>query len=95
MKLKRYKSSDEFGRSLGLNKLEMELIRQKKQIIEKLKKTRAQKNISQKSLAELVGSRQPAIARMESGQIAEVSLDFLCKIALALEVSITIKSVAA
>ena len=51
--------------------------------------------ISQAELAKMVCSHQPAIARMESGQISEVSLDFLCKVALALSVSVTIRAPAA
>ena len=31
-----YKSSEAFGKALGLSKLDMELIRQKKKLIEKL-----------------------------------------------------------
>lgn len=95
MKVKKYKSIDEFGKSLGLSSLDMELIRHKKKIIEKLRKARIQKGMSQAQLADLVSSKQPAIARMESGQVSEVSLDFLCKVALTLEVTVTIKSFAA
>jgi transcriptional regulator with XRE-family HTH domain len=40
----------------------------------------------------MVANKQSAIARMESGQVSEVSLDFLCKIALALDVPVTIRS---
>jgi ribosome-binding protein aMBF1 (putative translation factor) len=94
-KVEKYKSSSEFGRSLGLSDIEMELIRHKKRLIEKLRKVREQKGLSQAELAAMVDSKQPAIARMESGQVSEVSLDFLCKVALTLEVSITIKPDAA
>lgn len=87
----RFKNSKDFGRSLGLSEIEMELILQKKKLIEKLKKNRLKKELTQSELAELVGSKQPAIARMESGQISEVSMDFLCKVAFVLGVSITIK----
>lgn len=97
MKVKalKYKSAEEFGRSLGLSDLEIELIRHKKKLIEKLRKVREQKGLSQAELADMVNSKQPAIARMESGQVSEVSLDFLCKVAMVLEVSITIKPNAA
>lgn len=88
---KRFKDVKEFGKSLGLNDIEMQLIMQKKRLIEKLKKERGKKSITQAELAELVGSKQPAIARMESGQVSEVSMDFLCKIAFALGVSVTIR----
>lgn len=93
-KTTRYKSINKFGKALGLAEIEMELIRQKKKIIEKLKGTRLKKHISQAQLAKMVGSKQPAIARMESGLVSEVSLDFLAKIALALEIALTIKQAA-
>lgn len=90
----RYKNAKEFGKSLGLSELEMELIRQKKKLIERLKIARTRKRLSQAKLATLVGSKQPAIARMESGLVSEVSLDFLAKVALALEISFTFKHAA-
>jgi len=80
-------------RALGLSDLEIELIRQKKRMIEKLKVARLKKGISQAALAERVGSKQPAIARMESGQVSEVSMDFLTKVALTLEVTVTIRAI--
>ena len=91
----RYKSADSFGRALGLTAIDMQLIRQKKKLIEKLRRTREQRGLSQAALASLVGSKQPAIARMESGQVAEVSLDFICKVALALHVHVRISPQAA
>ncbi len=90
-KIKRYKSVEEFGRGIGLSDLDMQLIRQKKKIVEKLKKARLDQELSQAQLATRVGSKQPAIARMESGAMSEVSMDFLAKIALALDVSISIR----
>ncbi len=90
-KVKRYMNAKEFGSSLGLNELEMELIHHKKRIIAKLKKVRQKKGFSQAELAEMVFSKQPAIARMESGQVSEVSMDFLLKVAIALEVSVSIR----
>lgn len=94
-KVKIYKNADEFGKALGLSELEIELIRQKKKLIEKLRKAREHQGLSQAALAEMVASKQPAIARMESGQVSEVSLDFLCKVAIALAVPFTIKPKAA
>ncbi len=94
-KFEKYKNAKEFGKALGLSDIEMELIRQKKIIIEKLKRARERRGISQVQLAEMVSSKQPSIARMESGQVSEVSLDFLGKVALALDVSFTVKSNAA
>lgn len=93
-KVTKYKNIDAFGKALGLSEIEMELVRQKKKLIEKLKSTRLRKKLSQSALAEMVGSKQPAIARMESGLVSEVSLDFLAKVALALGVVVTIKQAA-
>jgi DNA-binding Xre family transcriptional regulator len=87
----RHKSATEFGKSIGLSEIEMELIRQKKRLIEKLKIVRKKKKISQSQLAFLVGSKQPAIARMESGLVSQVSFDFLARVAIALEVNFTFK----
>ncbi len=87
----RFKDVKSFGQSLGLNHFEMELILEKKKLIEKLKKAREKQGLTQSDLARIVGSQQPAISRMESGQVSEVSLDFLCKVAFALGVSVTIK----
>jgi len=94
-KVEKFKSAAEFGKALGLTDIEMELIRQKKKLIEKLRKAREQKGMSQAELAQKVSSKQPAIARMESGQVSEVSMDFLCKVAMVLEVLVTIRPRAA
>lgn len=94
-KVEIYQSADAFGKALGLTEIEMELIRQKKKLIAKLRKARERQGLSQAVLAEMVSSKQPAIARMESGQVSQVSLDFLCKVALALEVPFTIRPNAA
>lgn len=93
-RLVRHKNIAEFGKSLGLSEIDIELIRQKKKLIEKLKFVRIKKKLSQAQLASLIGSKQPAIARMESGLVSEVSLDFLAKIAIALEVNFSFKCVA-
>lgn len=94
-KVEKYSSSEDFGKSLGLSSIEMEMIRQKKKISAKLRKARESRGLSQTQLAEMISSHQPAIARMESGQLSEVSFDFLCRVALALEVSVTIRAEAA
>ncbi len=94
MKNKKFKTSDEFGSFLGLTALDMELIKQKKKLITKLIKARMEQGLSQAALAKLLDTKQPAIARMESGLISEVSFDFLTKVALALGISFTIKRAA-
>ncbi len=89
--VERFKSARDFGRALGLSELDMQMIRQKKRLMEKLREARIRKGISQAALAKRVASKQPAIARMESGQVGEVSMDFLLRVALALGVSVTIR----
>ena len=90
-KLERFKSAKEFGRSLGLSDIDMQMIHQKKRLIQRLKNTREQKGLSQAEVAQLIGSKQPAIARMEAGQVSQVSMDFLLRAALVLKMSVTIK----
>jgi len=87
----RYKSARDFGRALGLSGVEMELIRQKKRLIKRLRATRVKKGLSQAEMARLLGSKQPAIARMEAGQVSQVSMDFLLRAALVLGISVTIR----
>ena len=58
-----------------------------KEII-KLRKTN---NLTQKELAEKVGTSQPAIARLESGNYKNVSLSFIRKVAFALGTTPEIK----
>jgi predicted transcriptional regulator len=69
----RYKSAKEFGKALGLSEIDMELARLKVKLIEKLKAKRIKRGLSQATLAKHIGSLQPAIARMESEQISQVS----------------------
>ena len=49
-------------------------------------KLRNEKKLSQKELAEIAGTSQPAIARLESGRYKNVSMSFLRKIGKALDV---------
>lgn len=91
-KAERFKTSRAFGRALGLSDVEMELIRQKKRLIERLKAARTRKGLSQAEVAHLIGSKQPAIARMEAGLVSQVSMDFLLRAALVLGITVTIKS---
>lgn len=45
---------------------------------------RLEAHLTQKELAELVGTSQPAIARLESGNYQNISLSFLRRVAKAL-----------
>ena len=87
----RFKTVKEFGVALGLSEIQIEMIRQKKKLIQHLKKMRIKKGLSQVEVAHLLGSKQPAIARMEAGQVSQVSMDFLLKAALVLRMPVTIR----
>lgn len=89
-KKKFYLSIDKFGTAIGLNALDKEVIRQKNRMIDYLKESRLKKGISQKELAEKLGTQQPAVGRMEAGVVGEVSFDFLIRVALALGVSLAV-----
>ena len=54
---------------------------------------RMQRGLTQTQLAEMVGTRQPSIARLENGS-SKPSLTFLNKIAAALNAKIEVKLVA-
>ncbi|MCY4642984.1 MAG: helix-turn-helix transcriptional regulator [Bacteriovoracales bacterium] len=86
-----YKSVKDFAQGLKISNIEMALAREKGRIIEELKAKRIKKKISQAKLAKLIGSKQPTIARMESGQVSQVSMDFLIKVAIALKTPLSIK----
>lgn len=86
---------DEFGEEIGLKAIDREMIRQKNEIIAQLKLARLKKKISQAELAKRLGTKQPAIARMEAGLVGEVSFDFLIKAAMVLGVSLDVGKKAA
>jgi DNA-binding Xre family transcriptional regulator len=55
-------------------------------LAEEVIKLRIEKNMTQKELANIAGTSQPTIARLESGKYNNVSLSFLRKIGKALNV---------
>ena len=87
-----YKNAEDFAKDMGLSKVEIALVKEKMRLIEKLKVQRIKKKISQSTLAKKIGSQQPAIARMESGLVSQVSMDFLIKVAMVLNVPYNMKS---
>ncbi len=87
-KNKKYLDLEEFGTDIGLSQLDKEMVRQKNRIMDYLKSIRIKKAWSQEELAKRIGTHQPAVARMEAGQVGEVSFDFLIRVALALGVSL-------
>jgi len=73
---------------LGLSDEEMALIDLKIALIEKLKKTRLLRGITQQQLARLIHSSQSRVAMLERGR-PDVSLDLICRALFALGVSRT------
>lgn len=89
-KQKPHLSLDQFAEKIGLKEIDREMIRQKNEIITQLKSARLKKKISQVDLAKRLGTKQPAIARMESGLVGDVSFDFLIRVAMVLGVLLAI-----
>lgn len=88
---KSYLNLEDFGSAIGLTALDKEMVKQKNRMIDYLKGARLRKGFSQLELAKKLGTKQPAIARMESGHVGEVSFDFLIRVALVLGVLLEIK----
>jgi len=64
--------------------LEYEALREEFELAREVIALRKDRNMTQKELAEKVGTSQPAIARLESGRYKNVSLSFLRKVGAAL-----------
>jgi len=79
---------EEFGTAIGLSKLDKEIIRQKNFIIDYLKNVRLKKGLSQLDVAKRLNTHQPAIARMETGQVGDISFDFLVRVALVMGIEL-------
>jgi len=75
--LKKQLKNDEFKNEYNALKKEFEIA---KEVI----KLRKDLNLTQKELANLAGTSQPAIARLESGNYKNLSLQFLRKVGDAL-----------
>ena len=71
---------------------ELELNKTEYKIIEEIIMARREKNLTQKELAELIGTRQSNISRLESGNY-NPSLDFLKKIASAMDKKLEVRIV--
>ena len=64
---------------------EYEALAEEYTLAEEIMELRIAKNLSQKELAEIIGTSQPSIARLESGTYRNVSLSFIRKVAKALD----------
>lgn len=84
MKLTHYKKALKKNLKDPEFKDEYQLLEKEFSIAQEILRLRKKRNLTQKELAELIGSSQPAIARLESGTYTNVSLSFLRKVASAL-----------
>ncbi len=69
---------------------EYESLKPKYEMIQSLIKRRNQLRISQSQLAKTVGTKQPAISRLERGEFNNVTLSTLIKVAHALDLDLDI-----
>jgi predicted transcriptional regulator len=69
---------------------EYEDLKPKYEMIQSLIKRRNQLRMSQSQLAKTVGTRQPAISRLERGEFNNVTLSTLIKVAHALDLELDI-----
>ncbi len=66
-------------------RIEYDALEEEFSLAKELIQLRKEKNMTQKQLAEQIGTSQPAIARLESGNYRNLSLSFLRKVAEALD----------
>lgn len=59
-------------------------------LVREIIKYRKERNLTQKELAEIIGTKQSAISRLESGNF-NPSLEFIVKVAKALNVKVDIR----
>jgi len=71
---------------LNLSDQEIEMIEIKRSLMQLVRKARTEKAITQLALAELLGSSQSRIAKLENGS-ADVSLDLILRTLIAMGVS--------
>ena len=71
---------------------EYDLMEAEYKIIEEIITARKEKNLTQKGLAQLIGTRQSNISRLESGNY-NPTLDFLQKIATAMDKKLEVRIV--
>ena len=69
---------------------EYESLKPKYEMIQHLIKRRNQLRMSQSQLAKTVGTRQPAISRLERGEFNNITLSTLIKVAHALDLDLDI-----
>jgi predicted transcriptional regulator len=96
-KTKTYKDVKTFSKEvLGLDDYDSWLISTKNKIIASIVKARKQQSISQKELAEMLGTTQSVISRIEKGTSRSITLDYLMRVVTVLGISpnVTLKKAA-
>ena len=87
-----YESTEGFANDGESSKIEAALMKEKKKLVKRLRAQRIKLAMTQVELAKRMGSKQPSIARMESGSVGQVSMDLLIKAAFALQIPYNIKN---
>ncbi len=81
VKIKTYKNVESFSREvLALSDYDNWLITTKNKIIMSIVKARKKQSISQKQLAEKLGTTQSVISRIENGTSRHMTLDYLMRV---------------
>ncbi len=87
-KIKTYKNIDQFNKKvLGLSDFDSWLLSLKNKLIKKIVFERKKKGLSQVELAQILGTTQSVISRLENGTSKSITLDNLFKILVALGTS--------
>ena len=92
-----YKNVKDFSKEvLGLDDYDSWLISTKNKIIASIVKARKKQSLSQKELAEMLGTTQSVISRIENGTSRKITLDYLMKVVTILGISpkVTLKQAA-
>lgn len=84
MKLTNYKTVLKNNLKNAKFRSEYEALEKEFSIAREVLNLRKKRNLTQRELADLIGTSQPAIARLESGSYENISLSFLKKVASAL-----------
>lgn len=87
-KIKSYKNTRQFSTdALNLNDYESWLITFKNKLVKLIVETRKKNNLSQYDLAQILGTTQSVISRIETGNSKNVTIDYLLKVISELGIS--------
>lgn len=87
-KIKSYKNVREFSsKGMGLSDYEAWLISFKNSLIKLIIETRKHNDLTQGDLAEMLGTTQSVISRMECGSTRNITIDYLLRVISGLGIS--------